>query len=563
MLWTRRIRACCRAVLVIGILGAQAGCPDVTGLADRITKSVDQSVDAINTTMSNAVSQLDQQSSAWQQTLKGLETDLTQQASALESQVAQHAQDLAEEARRGAKDVERQAANDALQLEQQLASDVHNVIDQVSGVVKDGLQFGQESFNCQLDIFATHARISVHNFLVGILNRVKYKGISNRPSDPFVPIICSANPSGINVGAWDPGTFLVLSGTDLNLLDTQKPQIVVLHSDGSQFVAPEVVGNRTTNYRYQINVPTMIAQGQLRNAAKLEVRWNGQHVNKNEIPISACGGANQPCCHGACDDPRNACSNNVCQGCGGGGQPCCPGNSCSAGGVCEHGFCTGCGQLNQPCCNGETCSSVSAVCRQSICSACGQLGQPCCNGNVCSRGECRAGVCSQCGQIGQPCCGGSCSSGMCSGGNCVACGATGQPCCANNACSGGNMCSSGRCQACAPQRPCGSCNGVTRCDGSCSVPTPTDFGRIRTYVSTTESFSCCFIDYQKSFGGTCSPGWVFHAPVDIAKQGGGTCEILTNPGGNNCQVRMRFHNNGTDGATCTITIRERRDCDPH
>src|SRR5262249_38516640 len=151
---------------------------------------------------------------------------------------------------------------------------------------------------------------------------------------------------------------------------------------GSQFIAPDTIGNRTTNYRYQVNVPTMIAQGQLRNAVKLEVRWNGQHVNKNEIPIAACGGANQPCCRGACDGGR-ACANNQCQSCGGSGQPCCPGNSCGGGEVCERGFCTSCGQINQPCCNGEICTSSASVCRQDLCSACGQLGQPCCNGNVC------------------------------------------------------------------------------------------------------------------------------------------------------------------------------------
>jgi hypothetical protein len=52
------------------------------------------------------------------------------------------------------------------------------LITQIDTVVKDGLQFGQEMFNCQLDIFSRHASIALKNLQNGFLNAVNYQGIS-------------------------------------------------------------------------------------------------------------------------------------------------------------------------------------------------------------------------------------------------------------------------------------------------------------------------------------------------------------------------------------------------
>ena len=301
----------------------------------------------------------------------------------------------------------------------------------------------------------------------------------------------------------------------------------------------------------------MIAQKLLKNAVKLDVRWQGQHVNKNEIPIAPCGATHQPCCAGACES--DACSNGICQSCGGVGQPCCPGRTCSAG-VCDNNFCVACGQSGTPCCPGEVCPS--GVCRAGVCATCGDIGQPCCNGESCGKGQCKLGMCAACGNVGQPCCQGRCDSGVCSNGSCSACGEAGQPCCPNSSCLGSNFCRQGTCTTCATPVPCGNCGGTVQCDGSCSRPTPTNFGVTREYSSDNEKFACCFIDYKKTFGGDCSPGWVYHSPVSLKKNsGGGTCEIISQGSGGDCRVTVRFHNNGTDGADCTIKIRERRACD--
>jgi hypothetical protein len=134
-------------------------------------KDVTSAIEQVNQTLSQAVTTLGDQSSQWQATLKDLETQL---------------------------------ATDAKGLETKIADDVHDMINQVDTVVKDGLQFTQEAINCQTDIFGSHARIAIKNLLIGFLNRWNYRGVSNRPLDPLIPIVCSVNPNEIDVASWKP-----------------------------------------------------------------------------------------------------------------------------------------------------------------------------------------------------------------------------------------------------------------------------------------------------------------------------------------------------------------------
>jgi hypothetical protein len=312
----------CRAMLATcAVLLLQGG---------NCTKDLTASIDKVNATLSEAVQTLGDQSQAWQTTLTNLESKL---------------------------------AADTGSLEKQVADDVRGLITQIDTIVKDGGQFLQETTNCQIDIMRSHATIALRNLLSAFLNKHKYQGIDNRPMLPYVPIVCSANPNGVDVSKWDSGTFLVLSGTDFNVFNTQKPSVVVRKRSGQELVVADM-GNRVTNYRYTVNVPAMIAQGLLKEAIQLQVRWNGQRVNQNEIPVVPCGGY---------------------------GQPCCRGHLCDAG-SCANDVCGACGQLNQPCCNGQICQAGNCV--SGLCTACGASGQPCCSGNACNSGnKCLVNVC--------------------------------------------------------------------------------------------------------------------------------------------------------------------------
>lgn len=229
-------------------------------------------------------------------------------------------------------------------------------------------------------------------------------------------------------------------------------------------------------------------------------------------PITPPAPPSQTCNPSNCPSP-NACVNNVCTSstCGQLGSVCCPGGSCSVGSCDPFGLCRpDCGSENQRCCPGRTCNSGTCNASGICTSSCGQLGESCCNGN------CQTGTCTE-----------------------------------------QNICQ------CAAPVACGSCGGTTQCNGSCSRPTPSDFGQIRNYASPyEESFSCCWIDYTKTFGGSCRPGWKYEG-VDVTKiSGGGTCEVVSEGSGDSCQVTLRFHNNGLEGARCRILIREKRACDP-
>ncbi len=55
---------------------------------------------------------------------------------------------------------------------------------------------------------------------------------------------------------------------------------------------------------------------------------------------ATCGGANQPCCAGACSSESLACLNQTCLPCGQKDQPCCASNKCEAGISCASGTCS-------------------------------------------------------------------------------------------------------------------------------------------------------------------------------------------------------------------------------
>lgn len=277
---------------------------------------VSDSIDKVNATMEHAVETLDQQSSQWQVTLQNLETQL---------------------------------AKDARGLSTQLAADVNQLISHVHLVARDGVQFGQEALNCQTDIFGTRAKVAVQNLLINFLNQHRWKGRSDRPLVPLRPIVCSANPNEIDVRGWPGATQLVLSGVDLNLIDTRVPLLFIVRSGGlpDRPVQPFHI-NRLTNYRIAINVPNMISERLFdANSRQLVVRWEGQRVNSSEIPIVpmiACGALGQTCCHGS-----------VCQG----------------GNLCQGGTCVSppCGGANQPCCAGAAqCTGADSSCVNDICT---------------------------------------------------------------------------------------------------------------------------------------------------------------------------------------------------
>lgn len=260
------------------------------GAADRIGDSLDR----INQTMGDAVQTLGTQSSQWQGTLKDLQAKLTQ---------------------------------DTKDIEKQVVSDVNQIIDHIDDVVKDGIQFAQESFNCQTDIFASHARISVQNLLNQLLNKFGYKGISNRPILPFEPIVCSANPTAIDLATWSSAQGqqgqLVLSGVDFNIFGTDKPDVVI-KIPSTERVVPALYVARETNYRLAVNVLDMKNNNVFFTTSpqQMEIRWQGRKVNSNEINITPFTAPPPP-------DP-----------CGSRGLKCCGGTSCTSS-VCVSGMCRG------------------------------------------------------------------------------------------------------------------------------------------------------------------------------------------------------------------------------
>src|SRR5262249_49806226 len=136
-------------------------------------------------------------------------------------------------------DLEGKLAKDAKDIEKQVADDVNQIIDHVSAIAKDGVQFVQEGLNCEADIIANHAKIAVQNLLIGFLNKWSYQGVSNRPLVAYEPTVCTVNPTAIVVASWQGvNGELVLSGVDFSLLDTEKPLAYIKRTDNTESVIP-------------------------------------------------------------------------------------------------------------------------------------------------------------------------------------------------------------------------------------------------------------------------------------------------------------------------------------
>ena len=135
----------------------------------------------------------------------------------------------------------------------------------------------------------------------------------------------------------------------------------------------------------------------------------------------------------------------------------------------------------------------------------------------------------------------------------------------NAACGscGGKVKCDGTCSVSTPSNfngVCGSCGGRVLCDGTCSVATPSDLGKKQIVSDNTESFTCCWVNYNKSFGRSCSSGYKY-AGIKLNKlSGGGSCDVVKEGDPYDCGVMLNFHNNGTDGATCQLVIYEERTC---
>jgi hypothetical protein len=155
----------------------------------------------------------------------------------------------------------------------------------------------------------------------------------------------------------------------------------------------------------------------------------------------ACGGAGQPCCQKAFDEPPTCGAGAVCGGgpfgpacqpCGGDGQPCCASQKCNGTSCCWQNLCIS---------EGQSCAGSTGACKAGQCE-CGKLNQSCCVPSMANPAQCtdpdtvcsptaQFGVCARCGGPGQACCPGNRCPGACcvpniffkEGGTCVAGGA--------------------------------------------------------------------------------------------------------------------------------------------
>jgi serine/threonine protein kinase len=271
--------------------------------------------------------------------------------------------------------------------------------------------------------------------------------------------------------------------------------------------------------------------------------WTTNHPADLGESCGSCGGKVQ--CDGTCSVETPASFGLSCNSCGGTFQ--CNG-ACSTKEPTTLGeSCNSCGGIMQ--CNG-TCSTTEPPNLNQSCGSCGGTVQ--CDGSCSFPTPGNFGMkCNSCG--GTVKCDGSCS--------------TSQPANFGAACNscGGTVQCDGSCSTSQPGNfgaACNSCGGTVQCNGTCWPEQPGNFGSVQVRSKDLEEFWCCGLDYQKNFGGACSSGWVYDR-VEVDKvTGGGACFVTAAPpsGGSSCQVTMRFHNNGLEGARCNVTIFERRGC---
>ena len=178
------------------------------------------------------------------------------------------------------------------------------------------------------------------------------------------------------------------------------------------------------------------------------------------------------------------------------GMPAATGLACTEDGgkLCNSaGFCVAC--LSSSNCPPTGTSCVSATCSST--GACGTQNEPdhstCSDsgGKVCLAGACVACITTADCSTGNDCttknvCVGQCSDGVqdgnetdvdCGGGSCPPC-VTGKKCVQSTDCIAADACETGVCTACVSNynQPCGSCNGVYDCTGTCTIATPLNYG---------------------------------------------------------------------------------------
>jgi len=262
---------------------------------------------------------------------------------------------------------------------------------------------------------------------------------------------------------------------------------------------------------------------------------NGQPAAYGQA-CGSCGGTIK--CDGTCSVPTPANYNANCGSCGGKikcDSTCSvatPGNFGSSCGSCGGSItCNGSCSVGTPANYNATCGSCGGrVQCNGQCSIAtpGNLGQAC--NNNCGSIQCN-GACSN--QTANP--GGSCNFG------CGTTTCTGS--CTNNTSNVGQLCGSGT-----------GC-GTKMCNGQCSGG-----GTTVTKYTENSSFACCFINQTKTFGGACTPGWVYNGCSVTKTSSGGSVTIEGTGSGGSCTCTIREQNIGTEGATYTVRINERAVC---
>jgi hypothetical protein len=309
------------------------------------------SVRQLTRTLDHAVDTLETQSENWQDTLRQTEADLAALAMKLE----------------------KEAAQDGDELTEQVAGEARGLIDQVNHVLQENVDHIAATANCQRDILRNRVAIDIRNLKTSVLRRLRPWRYSSRTKEPYIPWICTATPSSININNIVDDT-IVLNGIDLNVLATDKPILRVVQEDGSEkIVTPSWAVSRISNYQMDIAAKNLIGAGWIDpQSRQIVIKWNDQRINENEISIT--GGV-----------------------CGGSGQLCCDGNRCDQGNNCIAQKCTACGGENQPCCKDDVQKCQFGSCQNGTCLACGEVGQPCCPGwPSCAPGaECQVGT-NQC-----------------------------------------------------------------------------------------------------------------------------------------------------------------------
>jgi hypothetical protein len=138
---------------------------------------------------------------------------------------------------------------------------------------------------------------------------------------------------------------------------------------------------------------------------------------------AACGGYDEPCCGGACNDADSVCEIAIADGpkclrCGVPGGKCCDGNEGSAE-RCAEGCCVIRGVTAVCVAQGDLCPAGGACDVDGSCGTCGGEGEPCCQEHeempiwaawcaahaTCVRDmDTQLLACEACGELGEPCC---------------------------------------------------------------------------------------------------------------------------------------------------------------